>query len=51
MHFHLEQEFIDSCTRKRRTGETDPTWGSGQEVVGLPRGSAPRPYPCKQSEG
>lgn len=51
MHFHLKQEFIDSCTRKRRTGEMDHTWGLSQETVGLPCGSATRPYPPKQNEG
>ena len=50
MHFHLKQEFIDSSTRKRRAGETDPTWGLSQEMVGLPCGSGHCPYPLKQNE-
>lgn len=48
MHLHLKQEFIDSCTRKRRTGEMDPPWGLGQEMASPLCGSAPRPYPLKQ---
>lgn len=51
MHFHLKWEFIDSCTGKGRTRETDPTWGLSQEMLGLPCGSAPWPYPPRQSEG
>lgn len=48
MHFHLKQKLNDSCTRKKRTGEKDPTWDGSEKTVAVTCGSAPCLYLPKQ---